>query len=132
MFKPVGKRKQNKQSLESDPHVQYRGNLDLVVLRTTNPTHVTPRIAQMAVPLFREVLQVVGPRPRVEPGVVPKDELTLRLHGFLMRAQARRLVQFRPDQRIRHSRWLKHILIDGVKYEVGTRVFLFFYRLTGG
>lgn len=104
-----------------DFKIDSRGNLDLAVLRAEIPTHVTPRIAQMAVPLFREVLQIVGRRPprRTEPEI-PKNELTLRLQGFLMRTQTRRLIQFRPDQRIGRSRWLKHILIDGVKYEVGT------------
>ena len=102
--------------------IEYKGNLDLAVLRSKIPTHVTPRIAQMAVPLFREVLQVVGPRPRAEPEV-PKVDLTDRLERFLIRTQEqrRRLVQFRPDQRIQNSRWLKHILIDGLKYEVGTQ-----------
>ena len=76
----------------------------------------------MALPLFREVLRVVGPRPRAEPQAVPREELALRLQRFLLRTQTRRLVQFRPDQRIRRSSgWLKHILIDGVKYEVGTK-----------
>lgn len=104
---------------------EYKGNIDLAVLGAKIPTHVTPRIGQMAIPLFREKLMVVGPRHQAEPEV-PKDELTLRLKGFLMRTQARRLVQFRPDQRIRHSRWLKHILIDEVEYEVGTQALLTF------
>lgn len=82
----------------------------------------------MAIPLFREVLKVVGPRPRAEPEE-PKDKLTLRLQGFLMRTQTRPLVQFRPDQRIRQTRWLKHILIDGLKYEVGTQFLLLVHRL---
>jgi DNA (cytosine-5)-methyltransferase 1 len=111
-----------------DLPIEYKGNLDLAVLRSKTPTHVTPRISQMAIPLFREVLQVVGPRPRAEPEV-PKDDLIRRLQGFLIRTQARPLVQFRPDQRLLRSRWLKHILIDALKYEVGTQGLLLFYEL---
>ena len=75
----------------------HKGNLDLAVLRSKIPARVTPWIAQMAVLLFREVLQVVGPCPPAEPEV-PKDNLTDRFQGFLIRTQSqrRRLVQFRP------------------------------------
>lgn len=120
IFKPVGNRK-DQEKRDHDLHVEYKGNLDLAVHKKKTRTHVTPRIAQMVIPLFREVLKVVGPRPRAEPEV-PNDDLARRLQGFLQRAQSRRRqVQFRPDQRIRRQRWLKHILIDGVKYEVGTQ-----------
>ena len=64
--------------------IEYKGNLDLAVLRSKIPTHVTPWIAQMAVPLFREAFQVVGPHPRAEPEV-PKVDLTDQLEGFLIR-----------------------------------------------
>jgi DNA (cytosine-5)-methyltransferase 1 len=123
IFKPVGKRKEEAHRMRDLP-IEYKGNLDLAVLRSKTPTHVTPRISQMAIPLFREVLQVVGPRPRAEPEV-PKDDLIRRLQGFLIRTQARPLVQFRPDQRLLRSRWLKHILIDALKYEVGDTVLFY-------
>ncbi|KAH8997167.1 S-adenosyl-L-methionine-dependent methyltransferase [Lactarius hatsudake] len=45
------------------------GNLDLAVLRPENqrPTHVTPRIAELAAGLFREQLVVLGRRPSAAP-----------------------------------------------------------------
>lgn len=106
-----------------DFHIDYKGNLDLAVLRERVPTHVTPRIGKLASQWFKEKLYVVGRRPREAErpeSEGTKNELSLRLQGFLMRTQTRRLVQFRPNQRIGNSRWLKHILIDGVKYEVRT------------
>ncbi|KAF8131609.1 S-adenosyl-L-methionine-dependent methyltransferase [Boletus edulis] len=123
-FKPVGKRKTEQRPSARDFRPEYTGNLDLAVLRENNlnPTHVTPRIAKIARGLFRENLWVVASKPHGEPAEAPKNDLALRLQGFLMRAQNRRRVQYRPDQRIRHSRWLKHILIDEVKYEIGDTV----------
>ncbi|KAF9245635.1 S-adenosyl-L-methionine-dependent methyltransferase [Melanogaster broomeanus] len=106
--------------------IQYKGNRDLAVLRRENqhPTHVTPYIAQLSTGLFKEKLQVVGRRPPPEPEL-PTDDLTLRIKGFLMRVSMRRRVQFRVEQRIRRSHWLKYITIDGVNYAVGdTVVFL--------
>ena len=131
IFKPVGKRKdQDRQLSMLDRPIEYKGNLDIAVLQAHNHTHVTPRIAQMALPLFREVLRVVGPRPPPEPEM-PKADLRLRVQGFLIRTQNRRRLQFRPDQRIRRSRWLKYILIDDVKYEVAHRLFFLTITLRG-
>lgn len=130
--KPVGQRKENEQrSSAGDLHIDYRGNLDTAVLRDPVITHVTPRIAQMALPLFRERIRVVAPHPRRAEPEVPKDDLALRLQGFLLRTQMRRRVQFRPNQRIGRSHWLKHVLIDEVKYEVGTQGLLLFRALRG-
>ncbi|KAF8559884.1 S-adenosyl-L-methionine-dependent methyltransferase [Imleria badia] len=127
ILRPVGRRNENEQrSSTRDLHIDYKGNLDTAVLRDQVVTHVTMRISQMALPLFREKIRVVAPQPRrqAEPEI-PKDDLALRLQGFLIRTQTRRLPQFRPNQRIGRSRWLKHILIDGVKYEVGDIVLFY-------
>ncbi|KAG6331286.1 hypothetical protein ID866_7799 [Astraeus odoratus] len=106
------------------PEIEYKGNPDLAVLRPENqvPTHVTPRIAQLATGLFKERLRVVGRRPQPERSL-PHPELTERVKGFLMRVNMRRRIEFRPQQRLRpRSRYLKYLTIDGVDYAVGETV----------
>lgn len=101
--------------------ITTRGCKDIAVLRpeNQNATHVTPRIAKLATGWFREQLVVVGPQPRVEPGI-PYDDLRKRVKEFLQRVSMRREIRFRPaEQRLRQgSRWLKYITIDGNDYAV--------------
>lgn len=106
------------------PDIEYKGNPDLAVLRPENqvPTHVTPRISQLALGLFRERLRVVGPQPATEPDL-PRTDLTERVKGFLMRVSMRRRLEFSPQQRLRpRSRYLKYVTIDGLDYNVGDTI----------
>ncbi|KIM70040.1 hypothetical protein SCLCIDRAFT_12660 [Scleroderma citrinum Foug A] len=106
------------------PEIEYKGNPDLAVLRAENqvPTHVTPRISQLATGLFRERLRVVGPRPASEPEP-PYAALTERIKGFLMRVKMRRRPEFRLQQRLKpRSRYLKYLTIDGLDYLVGDTI----------
>lgn len=105
--------------------ITSRGSKDLAVLRpeNQNATHVTPRIAKLATGWFKERLVVVGPPPRVDPGI-PYDDLLKRVKEFVLRVSMRREIRFRPaEQRIRPgSRWLKYITIDGNDYAVGDTI----------
>ncbi|KAG1839477.1 S-adenosyl-L-methionine-dependent methyltransferase [Suillus tomentosus] len=105
--------------------ITTRGCKDIAVLRpeNQNATHVTPRIAKLATGWFREQLVVVGPQPRVEPGI-PYDDLRKRVKEFVQRVSMRREIRFRPaEQRLRQgSRWLKYITIDGNDYAVGDTI----------
>lgn len=119
-----------KETERKTPEIEYKGNLDLAVLLPENqvPTHVTPRISQLATGLFKERLHVVGPRPASQPGL-PHADLTRRLKEFLGRVPRRKRVEFRSQQRLRpRSRYLKYLTIDGVNYEVG--FYRYFYCLT--
>jgi DNA (cytosine-5)-methyltransferase 1 len=101
--------------------ITSKGSKDLAVLRpeNQNATHVTPRIAKLATGWFKEQLVVVGPTPRVEPGI-PYDNLWKRVKEFVRRVSVRREIRFRSaQQRLRPgSRWLKYITIDGNDYAV--------------
>ncbi|KAG2149402.1 S-adenosyl-L-methionine-dependent methyltransferase [Suillus cothurnatus] len=105
--------------------ITSKGSKDLAVLRpeNQNATHVTPRIAKLATGWFKEQLVVVGPTPRVEPGI-PYDNLWKRVKEFVRRVSVRREIRFRSaQQRLRPgSRWLKYITIDGNDYAVGDTI----------
>jgi len=100
--------------------IKGNGNRDLAVLRpeNQNATHVTPRVAKLATPYFKECLVVLGPQPPRDP-IIPYDKLLLRVRTFVQRVSMRRDIRYRQEQRIRpRSRWLKYITIDGNDYAV--------------
>lgn len=106
------------------PDIEYKGNLDLATLRPENqvPTHVTPRISQLALGLFRERLRVVGPQPVAEPEP-PYADLTKRVKGFIIRVSMRRQLEFSRQQRLKpRSRYLKYLTIDRLDYNVGDTI----------
>ncbi|KAG9313921.1 S-adenosyl-L-methionine-dependent methyltransferase [Chiua virens] len=126
MFKPPAKSKEetgSKKRIVRIDYTDYNGDVDREVLRKQNGTHVTRRIGELADGLFRDIW-IVAPRRRPE-SEESKDGIFLRLIGFLERTQKRRRVQFRPEQRIGRSRWLKYIIIDDLKYEIGDTVLFY-------
>ncbi|OBZ68208.1 DNA (cytosine-5)-methyltransferase 1B [Grifola frondosa] len=84
------------------------GNVDLAVLRPEkqNRTHVTPLIDKLARGLFREHLEVVGPRPkRLDERVLKQQALEARLRLLDMLARTmndRRKIEFPHAKQLQH------------------------------
>lgn len=116
-----------------NPLNRRSGDPDLAVLRPENQTRttVTPRIGALAQPYFRENLYVVAPPPKPISAQERRKEDT-EMAEATDRVRKRLLVIIRnchengkcrwnyekTDQFWRGSKFVKAIMIDGVKYKV--------------
>ncbi|KAI0354603.1 S-adenosyl-L-methionine-dependent methyltransferase [Trametes cingulata] len=102
------------------------GNIDLAVLRADaqNPTHVSPLIDNLAMGLFHEHLQVVGPPPKhASQGMLKQRNNAmlaevLRVINRAREPEANISVHFPYDGQLDGQYW-RVVTIDDITYEVG-------------
>jgi len=105
------------------------GNLDLAVLKAENQntTHVTPRISELAEGLFRERIEVIGPRPapiNKTQAFAEKKRTLLRLQELCDNAKrVKKKIDYRKTDRIGREldKFYKAVKIDGCDYSVSSK-----------
>ncbi|KAG5635917.1 hypothetical protein H0H81_009679 [Sphagnurus paluster] len=103
-------------------------DIDLAVLKRENqvPTHVTPRIAELARGLVYEELVVVGVRPPPENKALKeaqKEAARQRLRSLVLKVidrNANKHVSVEKKDRVRpNSRYVRALTVGGIKYAIG-------------